>query len=170
MAKSVKPQVEEYCKDHNIVVTTIFVRDPILDVGEDVEFAKYFEWRYVLRKGDKIVHQGPYYCGMARVALPPRLRKAVSSPYPGRTVHDREQWLKWGQPTPPTAADILYSLFSDAAGADQSFKSWARDLGYSTDSIKAFKTYQACQDIADALRCGFTQDEYTTLEELLRDY
>ena len=62
---------------------------------------------------------------------------------------------KAGRPQRPKIADVLFSLFSDAAAADQNFSDWCDDFGYSDDSIKALNIYKACTDIAHQLRRQF---------------
>jgi hypothetical protein len=54
---------------------------------------------------------------------------------------------------PPTVDEVLDSIASDARGVvEQDFRDWCGDYGYDTDSIKALKTFKACQKIADKLR------------------
>jgi hypothetical protein len=62
--------------------------------------------------------------------------------------------------------DFLYSSFSDASCADQSFKSWADDYGYSDDSISALKAYIDCQDIRDKLLHVFGRELFVELSSL----
>lgn len=69
----------------------------------------------------------------------------VTLSYQGRTM---ETPFKTGTAwtTVPTAADVLYSLLSDASGIDNaagSFEDWAGEYGYDTDSRKAEAAYQA---------------------------
>lgn len=48
---------------------------------------------------------------------------------------------------PPTMADIVCSLLSDAANIEATtFEEWCGEYGYDPDSRKAEKTYRACQD------------------------
>ena len=58
---------------------------------------------------------------------------------------ERAAELGWIVPRTPSAADVIYSLVSDANGCDQPFNDWCADFGYSNDSIKARDTYFACQ-------------------------
>lgn len=66
----------------------------------------------------------------------------------------------------PTAYDVLYCLLSDASGVENSngFEEWASEYGYDTDSIKAQRTYKACERIAKRLRT-FLDDQYDTLAQ-----
>ena len=62
---------------------------------------------------------------------------------------------KAGRLQRPKIADVLCSLFSDAAAADQNFSDWCADFGYSDDSIKALNIYKGCTDVAHQLRRQF---------------
>lgn len=55
---------------------------------------------------------------------------------------------------PPTAADVLRCIASDASSADdaRSFGEWAADYGYSEESRDALRTYRACESLAKQLR------------------
>ncbi len=49
----------------------------------------------------------------------------------------------------PEAADVVYSLVSDASAADYaSFEDWAADMGDDPDSRQAEKTFNLCRQIA----------------------
>lgn len=68
---------------------------------------------------------------------------------------------------PPTLADVLDCLASDASGYDQaagSFEEWASDLGYDADSRKAEKTFRAVEKQARDLKALLGAEAY---EELL---
>ncbi len=61
--------------------------------------------------------------------------------------------------SPPTADDVLRSMFIDASAEDDgSFEAWADDLGYDLDSRSAERTYRACLASAAALRSLFGED------------
>jgi hypothetical protein len=55
---------------------------------------------------------------------------------------------------PPTAADVLNCLISDATGYEnaQSFEDWCGEYGYDTDSRKAERTYKAVERATAKLR------------------
>lgn len=74
------------------------------------------------------------------------------------------------QPVAPCAADVIYSLLSDAEAADMSFNGWCDNFGYSSDSISAFNTYQQCSTIGNDLQKVFTAKQRAELSELLQDY
>ena len=66
---------------------------------------------------------------------------------------------------PPTLAEVLDCLASDASGVDnaQSFEDWASEYGYDTDSRKAEKTYNICVQQAQELKALLGQDTYNQL-------
>lgn len=70
----------------------------------------------------------------------------------------------------PTAASVLYCLFSDASLGEQTFDDFCSNLGYDTDSRKAFDSYLECQAMHSKLRGFFSYEEREHLEELLEDY
>lgn len=53
---------------------------------------------------------------------------------------------------PPTAADVLYCLASDACAAESSFEDWCSDQGLDTDSRRAKRTFRACRALAPRVR------------------
>ena len=73
-------------------------------------------------------------------------------------------------PKPPTVADVLYSLLSDASAEQRNFHEWCSDYGYSTDSINALNVYRACLDTAAALRKCFSNELLAELNTLLAEY
>lgn len=72
----------------------------------------------------------------------------------------------YAKAAPLTAADILLSLQMDAMGCDQPFTDWAADLGYSDDSIKARKIWDACNDTRRALQAAFGRELFEAFEAL----
>jgi hypothetical protein len=81
-------------------------------------------------------------------------------------------WTGSGITSDPTAADVLDCLLSDAQMGTGTFEDFCADLGYDTDSRKAFDTWQACERIAKSLP-RFLGDLYGELvngdpEEILK--
>lgn len=70
-----------------------------------------------------------------------------------------------GEPQPEAVLDCL---ISDAAGVDQSFEDWARDLGMDPDSRKAEASYKACQASAAQLKT-FLGEEFSEALTLERE-
>lgn len=58
----------------------------------------------------------------------------------------------------PELADVVGCLLSSSSGAEQAFEQWASDLGYDTDSRKAYDTWQACRNEQLGLRVLFGSD------------
>lgn len=52
----------------------------------------------------------------------------------------------------PRVKDILWSLYIDASGAQESFDDWCSNYGYDTDSRRALDIYLACQESGHKLR------------------
>lgn len=75
-----------------------------------------------------------------------------------------------GYAVSPTQASVLYCLLADAISAEQNFNDWCNNFGYDNDSIKAFKTYQACCDTLEKMRNIFSGKQRAELSELLQDY
>lgn len=74
------------------------------------------------------------------------------------------------KPVAPTSATVLHSILLDSEACGQSFESWADDLGYDTDSRKAFDTYQACMKCGEQLARIITPAQREHLQTLLQDY
>jgi len=74
------------------------------------------------------------------------------------------------QPKRPSNADIMHSLLLDADAADQSFNEWCDTYGENNDSMKAFKTYQACCEEGVNLRKTFTREQIEEMRKALEDY
>lgn len=81
-----------------------------------------------------------------------------------KTKYDTEK------PKAPQASDVLYCLLLDSQAANESFNDWCDNFGYSSDSISAFNTYQACCNTAKQLRNIFTAQQIQELQTLLQDY
>lgn len=73
-------------------------------------------------------------------------------------------------PFAPKAADVIHSLLSDAEAVNECFSDWCDNYGYSSDSIKALATYNACCEIGKNLRKVFTSAQSSELREMLQDF
>lgn len=67
----------------------------------------------------------------------------------------------------PTIEDVLCALSLDCQGLPDSFESWANNLGFNQDSLKAYETYLECQKQFYELRKFFGKafEELLTVEE-----
>lgn len=70
----------------------------------------------------------------------------------------------------PVAADVLHSLLLDGQAAHMSFDDWCGEYGYDTDSMKAFRTYEACCKVGRDLERVLTREQCDELSALLQDY
>ena len=68
--------------------------------------------------------------------------------------------------------DILYCLILDATAYENAynFADFCNEFGYDSDSMKAYKIYQACKKQLDRYNKLFTQEEKDFLQNLLQDY
>lgn len=132
------------------------------------------QWRIRITKraqsGGKVATmETDYFTGIghrqSKRAMPAdiaRLRPAIMA---------RVDWEKANlRPVTPAAASVLYSLLSDASGADGNFLDWCDDLGYDSDSRKALAIYEACCVIRADLQKVFTATERAELAAMLEDY
>lgn len=73
------------------------------------------------------------------------------------------------KPKTPQPADVLHSIILDSSSCNQSFEHWCSDLGYDSDSRKAFATYELCQKNGDKLNRVLGGKLIAELSELLQD-
>ena len=72
---------------------------------------------------------------------------------------------------PPSAADVVYSLASDASAIDcATFEDWADELGYDADSRKAESIYRACLETGLRLRSALGDAGLEQLRAAFQDY
>lgn len=69
------------------------------------------------------------------------------------------------RPKAPTAEDVLSCVLDDAGGYENAddFEDWADEYGYSTDSRKAEKDYEATRRQSMRLKAWLGDDLYQTL-------
>lgn len=78
-------------------------------------------------------------------------------------------WMGSAHTKAPTVKDVLYSfLMDDVTGL--TFNDFCNEFGYDNDSIKALKTYQACEEQTKNFNRLFDEEEREILRELLEDY
>jgi hypothetical protein len=72
----------------------------------------------------------------------------------------------------PKLTDVLYALLSDRGTLDYApeFHNWASELGYNADSISDKKLFDAITEQTYKLELHFTEQELSTLSELMEDY
>lgn len=123
-----------------------------------------------------------YHTGIGHRAKPTIYSKRLAaSEFPGLTQNDLVRKTSYGRrylarvetlrkPVEPPIQGLLYAILLDSEAGTQSFASWCSDLGYDTDSRKALRTYEACQENYDKLCKLFTSAQIADLKVLLEDY
>ena len=143
-------QLADLCAELGITAGARLVRKP-LDWDLDTSDGKT-DWRDgAFRWFVTLAHEGrewglDYWCGRAHATL-----HGKPMPRRGLTIYERElaeRDRRDCKPTPPSVADVVYSLCMDADALDMGFAEWAGETGYSDDSIKARDLYLKCQDHA----------------------
>ena len=134
-------------------------------------------WRVVLGKADNI-ESFDYFTGTGhRVIFKLEQyeieRKALASCVNKRSImaeNIRANMADCVKPFAPFAAGVLSALINDGQASYQSFNEWCAEYGYDSDSMKAFRTYQACCETGEKIRRIFTRQQISELAELLADY
>lgn len=109
-----------------------------------------YEWRVTVssKAGTWTV---PYYCGLGHATKP------------------KHSFMP-SKPIAPSVDDVLHSLILDASAANENFKDWCANYGYSDDSIGALNTYRECLNTATMLRKHFGRETIAELETQLQDH
>lgn len=125
-------------------------------------------WRVWFERKGADTLKAPFFTGIGHRAP---LKRAPKPPTANKRSAAYENWAhQWLKPVAPSAASVLYSLLSDAQGAEQPFDYWAADYGYDTDSIKALNIYNACCEVRRQVNAFFSHEQREKLRELLEDY
>ena len=78
-------------------------------------------------------------------------------------------WMGSAHTKAPSKKDVLYSFIMDDVSC-MDFNEFCSNFGYDDDSIKALKTFKACQAQTDNFYRLFDEEEREMLRELLEDY
>jgi hypothetical protein len=137
--------------DLEAIVKSLGFKMVINHVGLETEQNWTYDlWTYTITFEGRN-YSGKYKCGIGHR----KMRKMVQSNGYGKGYYNSlthtsakdelaAAHLNWSDPTPPSVSDILSSLACDARCSETSFDDWCSELGYDTDSRKAFDMYQAC--------------------------
>jgi hypothetical protein len=126
-------------------------------VGQGNDWA-HFAWKCTLeyngRKLETSYRTGVGHCRKPAGAQPQwQFDKTIDG------THTRELWYRNPKaPIAPSVADVLHSLVSDGMSAQSEFEDWCCELGYDSDSRKAYATYQECQTTLCKLVAMFGAD------------
>jgi len=177
VSKEIEDKVDELLVSWNITCKGAYSYEKKLD--DRVMDA----WSIHLFQGvGKNLQTFEFFTGIAHRAEPTaRDRSVAKFDFPGLTQNDITRRTIYGRnylaaveklrkPQAPHAASVLHSLILDSDAATQTFESWCGELGYDTDSRKAFATYEACQQEHDKLMKVFTHTQVEQLREALQDY
>lgn len=158
----IKTAVDAYLKEIGFTFEAVYVGKTKRD-----ENWECFEWRITLKSASETMEQ-PYYRGLAH-----RHMKKGAMPPPKGVNKNTLYYVEWEErntvPTPPTAAEVLYSLMLDGEAINESFSDWCANYGYDDDSIKALNMYRTCEEIGRKLRKVFTYEQRERLRELAQD-
>lgn len=72
----------------------------------------------------------------------------------------------FSKPVPPSAADVLSCVLSEACSGEDTFEAFCDDMGLDTDSRKALATWEACVAIRDAMIRVLGRELYEALSRL----
>lgn len=78
-------------------------------------------------------------------------------------------WMGSAHTQPPKLKDVLYSFIMDDV-SEMDFQEFCSCFGYDDDSIRALRTFEACQEQTKNVNRLFNEDEKEMLRELLEDY
>ena len=78
-------------------------------------------------------------------------------------------WMGSAHTKAPSKKDVLYSFIMDDVSC-MDFNEFCSNFGYDGDSLKALKTFKACQTQTDSFYRLFDEEEREMLKELLEDY
>lgn len=92
-------------------------------------------------------------------------RSKNKKPENGLANTSLEGWLH-----KPTLDDVMYCLLSDMTCGDETFNDFCDTFGYTTDSIKALKTYHACQENGTKLKKAIGYDLIKEFSIKLENY
>jgi hypothetical protein len=162
MSDQIRENINSILAQESVTFSAVLLGETVKDNNWKCD-----EWRITLKHDGKEFTTA-YYTGT-------RLRKPKRSVWPKPNCNPNslmmEAWKRDSlKPVAPHVADVLHSLILDASTGNECFNDWCDNLGYDSDSMKAFKTYQACCDTAKLLRKVFNSHTIAALAEILQDY
>ena len=80
-----------------------------------------------------------------------------------------DYWMGSAHTKAPSKKDVLYSMIMDDV-TEMDFNEFCSCFGYDDDSIRALRTYEACQEQTKNFNRLFNEEEREILRELLEDY
>lgn len=156
--------IETFLSENNINFSAHYVGETVKENNWQCD-----AWRISFQSGNNQM-ETDYFAGLGHRKPVKGAEIRPEAKYPKKSV-GYAAWVKmYVKPVTPCVADVLYSIIADSTAIDANFEYWCSDYGYSSDSISAFNTYQACCKIAKDLHRVFTRAQIETLRGLLEDY
>jgi len=131
----------DLCRERDIAIVAVFAGKYDGHVFDGDKPWPHFLWNVtLLYKGRSFKTE--FKCGLGHVTY-------KNPPHAGTGA----------KPRPPTVADVLSSLCSDARGVDRTtFEDWCSEFGYDTDSRRAEKIYHLCVETNAKLHAFLSED------------
>ncbi len=140
----------DLCREHDVAIVAVFDGKYDGQVFDGDKPWPHFLWNVTLLYKSRSF-KTEFKCGIGCVKDPKLVQKIGWGEYP------KVPWSKLAKP--PTVADVLSCLCSDARSADRvTFEDWCSDLGYDTDSRRAKKIYQTCVETNAKLHAFLGED------------
>jgi len=152
-------KLEDVCKERDVGIVAVLVgrktESPFSMKGQEpgrcllVQKWEHFEWDVTLLY-NKRSYKTTYRMGIGHAT---QIKAGERGYNPRKPAYENVR------PTPPTAADVLSSLCSDATSADRTtFEDWCSEFGYDTDSRWAERCYNLCVEMNAKLRAFLGED------------
>lgn len=161
IAESIRATIDGMLLNAGLVVS-------VVAMGEQVKENnwKCDAWRFTITPKSGKSESFDYFTGIGH-------RKS-KLPRP-RFVNPRciaaEQWDRDNlKPVAPHVVGLLHSLVTDGHALEMCFMDWCAEYDYSTDSMSALATYNACCEQARRLQSLVGRDLYAKIAEEVQDY
>lgn len=125
----------------------------------------HFAWRVTLQRGGES-YSSDYQTGIGHAKPMPA---SFIDRFTSRSDAEHKWYNNAKNVKSPTSADIVYGLMNDAQCGQDTFEDFCSNLGYDTDSRKAFDIYLACQGALNAMRRLF-REHFEAVLEATQDY
>jgi hypothetical protein len=174
-ARERKARVAKFLAEHELSIESTFV--PWMQSRNRDGKEPTLNWRVtLLYKGRKVIETdysaGCAHCPSYELRTYDKVdgRAAVIAEcMEGRSKNPKK--AGYNKPILPDAADVIYSLCSDARVIEcGGFEPFAAEYGYDVDSRKAEKLYRTCVDIGLKMRAELGQPLLVELQELYADW
>lgn len=132
---------KQFATKHDVKLAEQFLR------CETTDF-EHLVFRVVLYRGEhdpKAVLLGTLYGARAPVAMESTYKMGMAAALPEKWVGGKRQPRLPDPAKRPKVEDVLQALATDATAINSSFEEWCADLGYDTDSRKAYSMFEACR-------------------------